>query len=62
MATAIDPAERSDVPVRMAPRDNGTAVVSAATPDIGTGTYTMASIVASDVLGIPLRPRGRPAR
>ncbi|QYN33922.1 xanthine dehydrogenase family protein molybdopterin-binding subunit [Pseudonocardia sp. DSM 110487] len=53
-ATAIYPANRSDVPVRMTLRDDGTAVVSTSTPDIGTGTYTMASIVASDALGIPL--------
>jgi xanthine dehydrogenase YagR molybdenum-binding subunit len=53
MATAIYPAGRSDVPVRVTLRDNGTAVVATATPDIGTGTYTMATIVASDALGIP---------
>ncbi|WP_410641750.1 xanthine dehydrogenase family protein molybdopterin-binding subunit [Amycolatopsis sp. lyj-346] len=53
MATAIYPANRSDVPVRVTLRNDGTALVATATPDLGTGTYTMATIVASDALGIP---------
>ncbi len=54
MAAAICSAIRSDVAVRLRLRDNGTAVLSTATPDIGTGTYTMTSILVSDALGIPL--------
>ncbi|WP_433696874.1 xanthine dehydrogenase family protein molybdopterin-binding subunit [Nocardiopsis sp. CA-288880] len=54
MASAVYPAHAEPWPVRMQLRDSGTVVVSASTPDIGTGTYTVASIVASDALGVPI--------
>ena len=34
-------------------RDNGTARVSCATQDIGTGTYTVLSQIVSEKMGIP---------
>jgi xanthine dehydrogenase YagR molybdenum-binding subunit len=54
MATASYPAHASPGAVRMQLRDTGQVVVSASTPDLGTGTYTMVSIVASDALGVPI--------
>lgn len=54
MASAIYPAHSEPGAVRMQLRDTGQVVVSASTPDIGTGAYTMVSIVASDALGVPM--------
>jgi xanthine dehydrogenase YagR molybdenum-binding subunit len=39
---------------RVALHANGTAFVSSATQDIGTGTYTIVGQTAADVLGLPL--------
>ena len=54
MASAVYPAHATPTQVRMRMRDDGNVVVSASTPDLGTGTYTMVSIVASDALGVPI--------
>ncbi|MHA6626284.1 xanthine dehydrogenase family protein molybdopterin-binding subunit [Pseudonocardia sichuanensis] len=54
MASASYPAHSVPGTVRMQLRDTGEVVVSASTPDLGTGTYTMVSIVASDALGVPI--------
>jgi xanthine dehydrogenase YagR molybdenum-binding subunit len=40
--------------VRIALSSNGHAEVSCATSDIGTGTYTIMTQVAADMLGLPL--------
>ena len=54
MATATYPAYRSPgaAKVRILPDD--TVVVSSATQDIGTGTYTVMAQVAAETLGIPV--------
>lgn len=54
MASAVYPAHADPGAVRMQLRDTGQVVVSASTPDLGTGTYTMVSIIASDALGVPI--------
>ncbi|MGI8743530.1 MAG: xanthine dehydrogenase family protein molybdopterin-binding subunit [Bryobacteraceae bacterium] len=53
MATATYPAYRSPGAARVRLLPDGTAVVSSATQDIGTGTYTTMTQVAADALGIP---------
>lgn len=54
MATATYPARRmpASALARMLP--NGDVVVQAATHELGTGTYTVMSQIAADVLGVPL--------
>jgi xanthine dehydrogenase YagR molybdenum-binding subunit len=54
MATASWPGERGEATVRVELRDDGSARVSCATQDIGTGTYTVIAQVAAEVLGVPL--------
>jgi xanthine dehydrogenase YagR molybdenum-binding subunit len=54
MATGIWEALQVPITVRVALGANGHAVVSCATSDIGTGTYTIMAQVAADMLGLPL--------
>jgi xanthine dehydrogenase YagR molybdenum-binding subunit len=54
MATALYPAHRSKASAKIRLQADGTALVSAATQDLGTGTWTVLAIVAADTLGLPL--------
>jgi len=54
MATGIWEALQVPITVRIVLTANGHAQVSCATSDIGTGTYTIITQVAADMLGLPL--------
>jgi len=54
MATGIWDALQVPIAVRIVLSANGHAEVSCATSDIGTGTYTIMTQVAADMLGLPL--------
>ncbi len=54
MATATYPARRSPASALARMLPNGDVVVQAATHELGTGTYTVMSQIAADVLGIPV--------
>jgi xanthine dehydrogenase YagR molybdenum-binding subunit len=54
MATGVWEALQVPISVRIALSANGHAEISCATSDIGTGTYTIMTQVAADVLGLPL--------
>src|SRR5258705_2844817 len=54
MATGIREALQVPITVRIVLPANGHAQVSCATSDIGTGTYTIMTQVAADMLGLPL--------
>jgi len=54
MATGVWEALQMPITVRIALSANGHAEVSCATSDIGTGTYTIMTQVAADMLGLPL--------
>jgi len=54
MATGIWEALQVPIAVRIVLSANGHAEVSCATSDIGTGTYTIMTQVAADMLGLPL--------
>jgi xanthine dehydrogenase YagR molybdenum-binding subunit len=54
MATATYPGYRQGASARAQMFADGHAVVSSATQDIGTGTYTVMTQVAADALGLPL--------
>lgn len=54
MATGIWEALQVPITVRVVLTANGHAQVSCATSDIGTGTYTIMTQVAADLLGLPL--------
>jgi xanthine dehydrogenase YagR molybdenum-binding subunit len=54
MACCHWPAMRLPADARVALRADGTAQVSCASQDIGTGTYTVVAQAASQVLGLPL--------
>ena len=54
MATGIWEALQVPIAVRIVLSGNGHAEVSCATSDIGTGTYTIMTQVAADMLGLPL--------
>jgi xanthine dehydrogenase YagR molybdenum-binding subunit len=54
MATGIWEALQMPIAVRIGLTANGHAEVSCATSDIGTGTYTIMTQVAADMLGLPL--------
>ena len=54
MATATYPGYRQGASARAQMFADGRAVVSSATQDIGTGTYTVMTQVAADALGLPL--------
>jgi xanthine dehydrogenase YagR molybdenum-binding subunit len=54
MATGVWEALQMPIGVRIVLGANGHAEVSCATSDIGTGTYTIMTQVAADMLGLPL--------
>jgi xanthine dehydrogenase YagR molybdenum-binding subunit len=54
MATGVWDAMQMPIAVRIVLSANGHADVSCATADIGTGTYTIMTQVAADMLGLPL--------
>ncbi len=54
MATGIWEALQIPITVRIVLTANGHAEVACATSDIGTGTYTVMTQVAADMLGLPL--------
>src|SRR6202035_3939797 len=54
MATGIWEALQVPIAVRVVLTANGHAEVSCATSDIGTGTYTIMTQVAAEMLGLPL--------
>lgn len=54
MATATYPAYRSPGAAKVRILSDDTVVVSSATQDIGTGTYTVMAQVAAETLGIPV--------
>jgi xanthine dehydrogenase YagR molybdenum-binding subunit len=54
MATGVWDAMQVPIAVRIVLSANGHAEVSCATSDIGTGTYTIMTQVAADMLGLPL--------
>jgi xanthine dehydrogenase YagR molybdenum-binding subunit len=54
MATGVWEAMQMPIAVRIVLSANGHAEVSCATSDIGTGTYTIMTQVAADMLGLPL--------
>ena len=54
MATATYPGYRQGASARAQMFADGRAVVSSATQDLGTGTYTVMTQVAADALGLPL--------
>ena len=54
MATATYPANQQDSSAVARIRPDGTALVQAGSQDIGTGTYTIMTQIASDALGIPI--------
>jgi xanthine dehydrogenase YagR molybdenum-binding subunit len=53
MATGVWDAMQMPITVRIALSANGHAEVSCASSDIGTGTYTIMTQVAADMLGLP---------
>jgi xanthine dehydrogenase YagR molybdenum-binding subunit len=54
MATAVYPANRFRTTVRVRLQADGTASVATATADLGTGMWTVLSIMGADSLGLPL--------
>jgi xanthine dehydrogenase YagR molybdenum-binding subunit len=54
MAACAWGAMRSDAQASVEIRGDGTATVTTATQDIGTGTYTVLALVTSEATGIPL--------
>lgn len=54
MATAVYPANRMASSARIELFADGHAVVSCATQDIGTGTYTILTQIAADAVGLPM--------
>jgi xanthine dehydrogenase YagR molybdenum-binding subunit len=54
MATASWPAERGAASARVQLLRDGTALVSMATQDIGTGTYTIIAQIVAEITGLPL--------
>src|SRR6202165_5516625 len=54
MAACSRLAERFAFIANVELRDDGTARVSSATQDIGTGTYTILALLASERLGLPI--------
>ncbi|MBV9488149.1 MAG: xanthine dehydrogenase family protein molybdopterin-binding subunit [Verrucomicrobia bacterium] len=60
MATALYPAHRSRSSAKVRLCADGTAEVSAATQDLGTGTWTVLAMIGAEYLGLPVE-RIRPA-
>jgi len=54
MASALYPAHRSQASVKVRLQADGTAEVSSATQDLGTGTWTVLAIVGADSLELPI--------
>jgi xanthine dehydrogenase YagR molybdenum-binding subunit len=54
MATALYPAHRSRATAKVRLQADGSALVSSATHDLGTGMYTVMVIVGADSLGLPI--------
>lgn len=54
MATALYPAHRSRAAVKVRLQADGSALVSSATHDLGTGMYTVMAIVGAHSLGLPI--------
>ena len=54
MATATYPARQTPASARVTLKKDGSFVVQAGSQDLGTGTYTILSQIAADVLGVPL--------
>jgi xanthine dehydrogenase YagR molybdenum-binding subunit len=54
MATAIYPANRWEASALIRVSPDGTALVRAATQDLGTGSYTVLTQASADVLGLPV--------
>ncbi|MGH9529719.1 MAG: xanthine dehydrogenase family protein molybdopterin-binding subunit [Terriglobales bacterium] len=55
MATATYPGNRAPASALVRFQPNGRVLVASGTQDLGTGTYTIMSQVASDALGIPIK-------
>jgi len=53
MATAVYPTKRSPASAAARLNGDGTFLVTAGTQDLGTGTYTIMTQVAAQVLGVP---------
>jgi xanthine dehydrogenase YagR molybdenum-binding subunit len=60
MASALYPAHRGKASAKVRLLADGTAEVSSATQDLGTGTWTVLSMVGAEYLGLPV-DRIRPA-
>jgi xanthine dehydrogenase YagR molybdenum-binding subunit len=54
MASALYPAHRNRASAKVRFQADGTAQVSSATQDLGTGTWTVLAIVGADSLGLPI--------
>jgi xanthine dehydrogenase YagR molybdenum-binding subunit len=54
MASSLYPAHRGRASVKVRFQADGTAQVSSATQDLGTGTWTVLAIVGADSLGLPI--------
>jgi xanthine dehydrogenase YagR molybdenum-binding subunit len=54
MATAIYPTNQQEATVKIEIKPDGSAVVSTAAHDLGTGAYTVIAQVASQTVGIPV--------
>jgi len=54
MATATYPAHRDKASAKVQIDQTGRVLVSIATQDIGTGTYTILSQIAAEALGVPV--------
>jgi xanthine dehydrogenase YagR molybdenum-binding subunit len=54
MATSLYPAHRSRASAKVRLQADGTALVSSATQDLGTGTWTVLAIVGAEMLGLPI--------
>ena len=55
MATAVYPGNRTGAAAKVRLYPDGRAVAACCTQDIGTGTYTILTQIASDALGIPMQ-------
>jgi xanthine dehydrogenase YagR molybdenum-binding subunit len=53
-ASALYPAHRNKASAKVRLQADGTAQVSSATQDLGTGTWTVLAIVGADSLGLPI--------
>src|SRR5260370_38228638 len=61
MATAVYPGHRSRSSAKVRLQADGTAQVSLATEDLGTGSWTVVAIIGAQSLGLPIE-RGRPEK